>query len=232
MGKSSGLVGIPCAEQGRYSAFWASVTGLTLPEGWSIFQGQGHSVASNRNGIIREAFKRGVEWVCFLDDDLLVPTDFLQTLLSTDREAVVGLSYFRQSPFQPLWFHTFGTSGDLAVKREDVPGPGTLYPLAWATAGGVLVSTRVLKLMDDPWFTLGQHGADQWNDDLDFFLKLAATGTQLYGCSSARCGHMSSMDVWPTWNADAGQWGTTLARGHATFATFLDAEKEPVCVPK
>ncbi len=230
----SGLVGIACAEQSRYSAFWASVSGLTLPEGWTVFQGQGHSVAANRNGIIRAAFERGVDWVLFLDDDLIVPKDLIQTLLSTEQEAVVALSFRRKAPFQPIWFHTFGTSGDIGYRVEQIPPPGTLLPLAWATAGGVLISTRVLRLMDAPWFTLGQHGTDQWNDDLDFFLKMAAAGVQLYGCSSAICGHMTTMDVWPHFSAKDGKWQTALSRGHDVFAVYgpASANKEPVCAAK
>jgi len=126
MSPSRGLVGIPCAEQGRYSAFWASVTGLVLPKGWGIFQGQGHSVSANRNGIIREALRRGCEHVLFLDDDMIVPANLLTTLLETGVEAVVALSYMRKAPFLPLWYHTFGTTGDLAVQRADIPPPGRL----------------------------------------------------------------------------------------------------------
>ncbi len=225
----SGLVGIACAEHARYSAFWAGVTQLTLPEGWSIFQGQGHSIASNRNGLIRRALEQGLDWVLFLDDDLIVPSDLVTMLLSTEKEAVVALSYRRHPDFEPLWFHTFGSDWKNGLKHEDITPPGTLLPIAWATAGGVLVSTNVLAKMDDPWFTLGQHGAELWNDDLDFFLKMSATGTQLYGCSSAVCGHISSMDVWPVCQPD-GTWSTALARGHQVFARM--AAKEPVCVTK
>lgn len=218
----SGLVGIPCAEHGRYSAFWASVAGLDLPTGWRVFQGQGSSIAANRNGIVRQALKEGKDYVLFLDDDLLVPRDLLTILLSTEREAVVALSFRRHPKFDPLWFHTFQTTGDIALSRDELPGPGTLVPLAWATMGGVLLSTSVFARMDDPWFTIGQHGADALNEDFDFFLKLHAAGVQLFGCSSAVCGHTTTMDVWPSREAD-GRWVTVLARGHQVFAKIVDA---------
>ncbi len=229
---STGVIGISCPEHARYSKFGACLSNLHRPEGWQVKYAIGASVAEGRNQIIRFALEHNLDYVFFLDDDLLFGREALLTLLSTEQDAVVGLSFQRYQHFAPLWFHTFGASGDLRIKMEDIPPPGTLLPMKWATAGGVLVSTAALRKMPDPWFRVGRYGNGEWiNEDLDFYTQMSEAGVQLYGCSSVMFGHMSQMDVWPNYDAEKG-WQAALAYGDHVFAVYRLPAKEPVCVTK
>jgi cellulose synthase/poly-beta-1,6-N-acetylglucosamine synthase-like glycosyltransferase len=229
--QTTGVIGITCPEHARYSKFAASVANLNRPEGWHVKYAIGASVAEGRNQIIRHALGLNLDYVFFLDDDLLMGREALLTLLSTEQDAVVGLSFQRYQHFAPLWFHTFGSSGEIRIHMEQIPPPGTLLPIAWATAGGVLVSTKALRQMPDPWFRVGLHGnADNINEDLDFYMQLSEAGVQLYGCSSVIFGHMSQMDVWPNYDAENG-WQAALAYGDHVFAVYR-LQKETACATK
>lgn len=227
---STGLVGIPCAEHGRWSAFWLSTHGLDLPDGWSVKGGQGQSIAKNRNYLITEAIDRGVEWLLFLDDDQEVSAPFLRQLLATDHQAVVGLSFYRSWPFRPLWFRSLSTSSEVsALHYDELPATGCVK-LAWATMGGLLIHTDLLREMPRPWCRLGQHGVDVLNEDLDFYARLAAIGGELYGCVDARAGHIMNCTVWPHRDPATGRWQAALARGTEAFVALAPpVREESVC---
>jgi hypothetical protein len=218
MSDCAGLVVIPCAEQGRWSAFWTCVTGLELPAGWSVLPVRGSSPASNANLGVRTALERGAEAVFLLDDDLLFASDVLVRLLARQVEAVVGLSLLRRPPLSPIWMHT--NAPDLGNFIETAPRTADLIPLAAGTVGGLLVRAEVLRWIDYPWFTLGQVGdqQDQWNNDLWFCQRLTDVGVQLWGDPTVRFGHLGSMEVWP--HEANGQWSKVLAVNGVPFVAL------------
>jgi hypothetical protein len=210
-GGVTGVIGIPCAEQGRWSAFWGSLCDLERPSGWKVVPGRGSSVASNRNLIVRRALHLGAEHVFFLDDDLVFNPKVLLRLLDRDVDAVVGLTLRRQPPFEPIWFHTNLPRQDCMVRV--LPTDGALMPLAAATSGGLLVKTDVFRRIEPPWWTLGQFDGrrDEWCDDLDFCRKLEAAGVPLYGDPTVRFEHITNVNVVP--HFQDGRWMVVLARG-------------------
>jgi hypothetical protein len=217
-GRVAGVIGVPCAEQARWSAFWGSVCDLERPAGWQVVPGRGSSVASNRNLIVRRALELEAEHVFFLDDDLVFNNQVLLRLLARNVEAVVGLSLRRQPDFEPLWFHTNQPTLDSMVRT--LPTDGALMRLAAATSGGLLVKTDVFRRIEPPWWTLGQFEgrADEWNDDLDFCRKLAAAGVPLYGDPSVRFEHTTNLQVVP--HFENGRWFVVLARGGQAIAAL------------
>jgi hypothetical protein len=213
-----GLIAIPCAVQGRWSSFWACVSELDLPPRVVIRTGRGCSPATNRNGLILEAFRLGASWVWFLDDDLTFHPGVLKRLLmrldDPAVEAVVPLSFRRQPPFHALWFQR--SSPEVGAMVSTLPPPGPLLPLTDATFGGLLVRTAVLHRMEEPWVAIGQIKSDEWCDDLYFCRKMADAGVQLWGDSTVRCGHTTDVEVWPHWDEVNG-WTVVFARGTEPF---------------
>ncbi|HEX2594751.1 MAG TPA: glycosyltransferase [Rhizomicrobium sp.] len=212
------MIAIPCAVQGRWSSFWACVSELNLPPRVVIRTGRGCSPATNRNGLIDEAFALGAEWIWFLDDDLTFGPDALIRLLQRFEDpkvdAVVPLSFRRQPPFRALWFDR--TEPSIEAMKDTLPPPGELVPLTAATFGGLLMRTAVLRTIPKPYVALGQFVPDQWDDDLYFCRKLSEAGVQLWGDSSVQFGHTTDVEVWPHYSAETG-WSVVFARGTVPF---------------
>ncbi|MCE5247964.1 hypothetical protein LLG88_13715 [bacterium] len=222
-----GVIGVPCAEQGRWSAFWGCLCDLERPAGWRVVPGRGSSVSQNRNLIVRRALELGAEHIFFLDDDLVFQPDVLTKMLERGGQfdAVVGLSLRRMPEFKPIWFHANQPRLECMMRLADIPTDGSLVQLAAATSGGLLVRTDVFRRIDSPWWTLGQFKGreDEWCDDLDFCRKLYEAGIPLYGDPTIRFGHITNLAVWPTVHGD--EWLTALARGPEVFATFREDAK-------
>ena len=124
----AGVIGVPCGEQGRWSAFWGHLCDLERPPGTRVIPGRGSSVAANRNLIARMALDVGAEWVFWLDDDLVFRPDTLLRLLRHDVPVVVGLSVQRHADFEPLWLHT---NANAAAAFHAQPPPSSRGLMAW-----------------------------------------------------------------------------------------------------
>lgn len=229
---TQGVIAIPCAVQGRWSSFWASVSELDRPPNVVIRTGRGCSPAANRNGLIHEALDLGAEWIWFLDDDLTFTPDTLTRLLrrfdDPAIEAVVPLSFMRNAPFRALWFDRAEPS--LSAMLDTLPAPGPLVPLAAATFGGLLVRTRAISRMPQPFVTIGQLRPDEWNDDLYFCRNLIACGAALWGDSTVRLGHTTDVEVWPHYDAETG-WAVVFGRNATPFLMQPWGEPEPELIP-
>lgn len=221
-----GIIGIPSAEHGRWSAFLGCLTQLRLPPGMSpqrdIIQARGHSPAENRNHIVTRALDEGADWIFFLDDDLTFRPDTLLHLLAREVDVVIALSYNRKSPFSPLWWAEppdADTRRVTLMTHQAIPVGTGLVPLAGGTSGGMLVRTDVFRGVAGPWWTLGQYVRDQWHDDVWFCELARAAGFQIWGDPTVVCGHMTHMELWPVAN-EAGRFCTLLVQGQTAAAVI------------
>lgn len=216
---NSGLIAIPCAVQGRWSSFWACHAELDLPAGVVTRTGRGCSPAANRNGLIDMAQQLGVEWIWFLDDDLVFRPDTLRRLLlrlaDPAVECVVPLSFMRTAPFKAIWFSA--ADPHLDAMMDSLPPPGPLVPLKAATFGGLLVRMSAIAKLTPPYVTIGQIKSDEWNDDLYFCRKLTAAGVQVWGDSTVRMGHTTDVELWPHYDETLGGWSVVFARNTQPF---------------
>lgn len=215
---AKGVIGVPCAELGRWSAFYACLAGLERPSDWEVVQARGSSVSANRNQIVGAALEKGAEWIFWLDDDLTFRPDVLTRLLAHQVDVVCGLSLRRHPPFQPLWFSAL--EGERVTWVEDLdPDERGLKRIAGCTSGGFLTHMSVFARVQAPWWTLGHIVADEWHDDVWFCRLLHEAGIAVWGDPNTHFGHMTNHEVWPHRGAE-GQWNTVLARSNQAFAAM------------
>lgn len=209
MSNITGVIGVPCATQGRWSGFWDALLHLETVPGVVPMSVRGPSAAGNRNEITRQALKTTAEWVFYLDDDLLFGPSVLRRLLERNVDAVVGISLQRKAPFPPLIYEDQDDRG-WAYPRPFRTGDKGLVMVKAATSGGLLVRRHVLEAMSDPWWTLGQIEGhkDGWGDDLDFCRKLRAAGFTLWCDLDVPFGHITEVVLWPIRRGD--NWTTQL----------------------
>ncbi len=215
-------IGVPCREQGRWTTFWECVQRLHRPPGTELIVRYDNSVARARNKIAQEALDANLEWVFWLDDDMLFGADVLTRLLSRPEDIVIGLTLSRclidGNSFRPIWADTEIVKDHWVPVTEIRTGPNGLMPLCSGTGGGVLTRMDVFRLVEPPWWTIGEIVPDMFWEDIVFYRNMRAAGVKVWGDPTVRFGHYQPTVLWPNQRAD-GTWSTVLAHG---FEGFLE----------
>ena len=218
-----GAVGVPCREQGRWTTFWECVQRLRVPGGVQLADPivrYDNSVARARNKIATEAIKQDLDFVFWLDDDMLFGRDVLARLLAKPEDIIIGLTLSRclidGHSYRPIWSDQ-EMQGDEWVPVKDIKvGPNGLMPLMSGTGGGVLTRMGVFKLAPAPWWTIGQVNPEMFWEDIVFYKTMRDAGVKVWGDPSVRFGHYQPSVVWPNQRPD-GSWSTVLAHGFEGF---------------
>ena len=216
-------VGVPCREQGRFSTFWECLNRLRVPPSVQLMDPivrYDNSVARARNKIATYALEQDYDAVFWLDDDMLFGRDVLTQLLARPEDIVIGLTLSRchidGHSYRPIWSDT-EMQDDVWVPVTDIKtGPNGLMPLVSGTGGGVLTRMGVFKLVEAPWWTIGEVVPDMFWEDIVFYRKMRAAGVKIWGDPSVRFGHYQPTVLWPNQRPD-GSWSTVLAHGFDGF---------------
>lgn len=181
-------------ELARYVDLEISLDGLQAPRGSAIKRVKGPSVARNRNQVV-EKWMHG-EWVCFIDDDQIVPADTLLKLLSHQKPIVGALYSTKRPPFHPLALKSFNeaTRQYVPYTWRELQG---LVPVRASGTGTMLIRKDVFSQVSKPWFH-----AMEFTDDVFFCNKVHDAGIPMYVDSDARIGHTTTINVWPSDNHD------------------------------
>lgn len=128
---------------------WAkSFREMWLPSASNIIFLSGMPFDHARNTAVEEALKHNFKWLFFLDDDVTIPGNALQTLISNQADIVSGLYYRRNLPIAPV------------ALMESKPRPtfidnfkrGSVFEVDLVGAGCLLINRKVLQSLKSPWF--------------------------------------------------------------------------------
>lgn len=97
----------------------------------------------SRNEIVKACFETGLDWVLFLDSDMVFPRDTLIRLLSHNKP-MVGASYVRRlSPNHLLGYD---------INKNEIMDGNGLIPMARMPTGCLLIHKSVFEPIPYPWF--------------------------------------------------------------------------------
>lgn len=172
---------------------------------------KGSLIVNSRNKLVEEARSLGVDYILFIDSDIVVHPFTLRRLLEHDKD-IVGATYIqREEPHRLLGKAIDGRPLDEAI--QGLPLDTTeLMEVGALPAGCLLVKMSVFNAMDKPYFQTPAHftnGVD-WIEGEDYFF-----------CRHARnIGRGIYLD-----------WATSFALGHVgqrvnTIPT-MQVEQEP-----
>lgn len=219
----SGIVGVACADLGRYSQFSSCLANLVKPDGSEVVFEVGIDVAINRRNIVRRALEGEHDWVWFVDDDMLFGPSHLWNLLAHNKPIVASLYLNRKPPYYPVAYNRrfIQENGDPAwnpVDLEGAPQSGLVDIIAAGT-GGLLVRSEVFLAMEyDSWFK-----CDGAGEDMSFCYRAIEAGFPIYLDLAARMGHLSNYSVWPM-NRVEGHWSAGIG---VTEGWMLSVELGP-----
>lgn len=110
----------------------------------------GGEIGSSRNSLVSFALKNQVEYLVFIDDDVIVPANLLNKLIywaKKGHDVVSGVYYSKQIPPQPLVFKGRGNGYASDWKLNDVINDADGIGMGMA-----LIKTEVFKNIPRPWF--------------------------------------------------------------------------------
>lgn len=149
-----------------------------------------------REQLINEALSVDADYVLFLDDDMVPPSDLIERLMSHNVEVVSGLAFTRVYPHKPclldgvVYKNSKGEACEKYQMISDYP-KNKLVEVAATGMACTLVSTKVLKEME-----IGQCTAFEGaGEDVEFFRKVRAAGYKVYCDTATVVGHLAERPV-------------------------------------
>ena len=150
-----------------------------------------NGICKARTLIIRAALENKLEYVLFVDDDVVPPASALCNLFYTMQQnpgcgAVSAVQVSKENPPQPL------------VWLRESAGPhwnwklGDVFPVYYAPAGCLLVRMDAVRRLPEPWFLLGQQDGGAFGEDYYFCRKLIDAGFPVLMDGGIVCSHIAA----------------------------------------
>jgi len=186
------MIGVPCSDTGRYSAFADSLANLDK-QGATVLFAISTWRHKARNQLVRWMLESESEWLLMVDDDHVFAPDLLTRLLSHDKDIVAALCLRRDEPYSPFCFSEIGEDGRFLALDLAAHESGGLVRVATVGTGAILIRRAVLEHLSEPWFRVTSDSGE----DMLFCQDAAAAGFEIH-CDLDTCvGHLTTAVVWP-----------------------------------
>ena len=142
------------------------------------------------NQLVKESLITGVDFIFWVENDMLVPFDCITKLYERKKEICSGLYFLRNANYVPCMWMFMGDDYKMQpvcmfkeneVMKVDVPGMGC-----------VLYNADVFRKLDDPWFDQTDKGYGQ---DVYFYRKAKDAGLDVFVDTNVQCGHLDAKKV-------------------------------------
>ena len=177
------LIAVPCMDSVP-AQFAQSLAVLSKVENCAIAFQMGSLIYTSRNNLATMAIQQGVDYVLWLDSDMIFPPDVLQKLIDNREKGdiLTGIYYRRVSPFKPVLYSKLDITDEGCdwLGYDDYPTED-LFEVEGCGFGCVLTPVQVL-------FDVMQKFGD-------LFAPIMGTGEDLSFCWRARqCGYKIMAD--------------------------------------
>lgn len=194
----AGMIGVPCSDTARYTAFADSLSNLSKPPDTEIKFAVSTWRQRGRNQLVRWMMEADAEWLLMIDDDHVFAPDLLDRLLSHEKDIVAALCLRRDEPYDPFCFsEKLRETVYKTINLHAHPADALLRVRAVGT-GAMLVRRNVFEVLGDPYFTI----AEESGEDMRFCDAATEAGFEIYCDLGARIGHMTTAVVWPVSTPD------------------------------
>lgn len=165
------LVGINSKVYSNHTAFWCHNIRKFPDVDFKFFTPWRMSIDMARNTAAKMALEYEAEYLLFIDDDVLIPTDTLEKLLAPDADIVAGVVPVRGYPFNLMAFKRvagelphFNELPKIKVEGRDdevLKDPVTQDDgLAAVGFSCCLIKTSLLKRIPQPYFITGPRNTE------------------------------------------------------------------------
>ena len=150
-----------------------------------------------RDRIAELAYEEGMDYLFFIDDDMLSQPDLFERLYKHQKDIVGALAFTRFGPHKPV-IYVLDEGFDPIEKKAYYTSKAYLnYPkdtLVECDAvgfGAVLIDCKVLKKVRRPWFT----PATGKGEDIQFCFEARKAGFKVYMDTATKLGHLGPPKV-------------------------------------
>ncbi len=151
------------------------------------------SCADARNMLAREAVESGADRVLWIDSDMVFGDDLMIRLgedLDAGWDMVCGIFFKRELPTTPVIYRDIDALTGTAEPYTDYPRD-EVFSVAGCGFGAVMMTTELLKRMDDPAFAFTPR--DGLSEDLSFCVRANEAGARIACDSRIRVGHVGQI---------------------------------------
>lgn len=205
------LIAVPCMDQVA-APFAHSLACLQrVGEVMVSFQ-MGSLIYDARNNFSKMAISKDVDYVLWLDSDMIFPEDLLAQMIKhmeDGKDIVTGLYFRRRAPFTPVLFKELeiNEEGGHWKDFDDYPVNGDPFEVAGCGFGCCMVRKSVLvdvALNYQTWFTPFKN----FGEDLAFAIRARELGYKIWCDPKIKCGHVGQLvvneEVWIANKTDEG----------------------------
>lgn len=190
------LIAVPCMDSVP-AQFAQSLALIQKVDECAIAFQMGSLIYNSRNNLATMAIQKEVDYVLWLDSDMIFPPDVLKKMLE-DRDKgdiITGIYYRRVSPFKPVLFSklSIDDKGCYWEGYDDYP-TDRLFDIEGCGFGCVLTPTNVflnvIAKFDNMFAPIGGVG-----EDLSFCWRARECGYKIIADPRIQCGHVGHFTI-------------------------------------
>lgn len=186
------MIAVPCMDQVP-QLFAQSLALLQKPENTTLAMKAGSLIYAARNDLATHAIQTDIDYVFWMDSDMVFPANALVNMLKTaqenDLDFLSGLYFRRVPPYTPVLFDMLDFRGNICSWSEFKEIPEGLFEIGGCGFGCVLVSTEVFLSIQakhgNMFAPIGNNG-----EDIAFCWRARDCGYTLWCDPSVVCGHV------------------------------------------
>lgn len=130
------------ADMAMFYASLVSYTGRHVTPALALMNQKGAMISNQRNDLVQRALDFDLDYLFFIDSDMVGPPDLIEKLLAHGKE-IVGATYNKRVP-------PFETLGRFELEPSEIPKG--LVKATHLPGGCLLIQTSVFKKIAYPWF--------------------------------------------------------------------------------
>lgn len=189
------LTSIDAQVYGNHAAWFYHLGRLSKEKNWEfiLYTPWRTSIDRMRNQAASLALQNECDYLMFVDDDMILQIDTLESLVDADKDIVMAHTYIRGYPYNPMAFKGYGDLYDQyelkpyidLEEHTDEKGLVSVDAVGFAT---VLIKCSLLKRLTTPYFVTTSNATE----DVYFCLKAKHEYPEVTIAVDTRCptGHL------------------------------------------
>ncbi len=110
---------------------------------------RGYNTSENRNWIAAQALRKACDYLFFIDDDMILPENALETLLDRKKDIIGGVYMTKYERQEPVVEYLHDHSATKPTR--------SIFEVAAIGTGAMLINCDVFKKLPQPWFKYEWH---------------------------------------------------------------------------
>ena len=140
----------------------------------------------NRNNAVKKALENNMDYLMFIDSDMIFPEGAIQQLIADDKDIVAAKCNVRNTGDKVLHNVKFLEDNKILVKDT----PNELFKCFAVGTGFMLIKMKVFKKMADPWFFHANYQGKMLGEDIFFCWQANNAGFEVWCDPTINMGHI------------------------------------------